>query len=69
MGFFYGSIGVWGLGWDFSMWVLVWVLWWFHPRDIRLGFLVMLGLRHRLLWFGSSGELFLGFYLWVFRWV
>ena len=20
MGFFYGGIGVWGLGWDFSMW-------------------------------------------------
>ena len=55
MGFFYGGIGVWGLGWGFSMWILVWVLWWFHPRGIRLGFFVRLGLRYRLLW------------LWIFK--
>ena len=47
------------------MWILVWVLWWFHPRGIRLGFLVRLGLRYRLLWFWIFSELFLGFYLWV----
>ena len=35
----------------------VWFFWWFHPRGLRLGFLVGLGLRHRLLRF------------WVFRWV
>ena len=23
MGFFYGGIGAWGLGWDFSMWCMV----------------------------------------------
>ena len=39
--------------------------WWFHPRGLPMGLLVSLGLRYRLLWFGSSGELFLGFYLWV----
>ena len=55
MGFFYGGIGVWGLGWDFSMWVLAWVLWWFHPRGIPMVLLVRLGLRYKLLWF------------WVFR--
>ena len=30
--------------------VLVWVLWWFHPRGIPIGLLVRLGLRYRLLW-------------------
>ena len=37
------------------MWVLVWVLWWFHPRGIPMGLLVRLGLRYRLLWFGVLG--------------
>ena len=37
------------------MWVLVWVLWWFHPRGIPMGLLVGLGLRYRLLWFGVLG--------------
>ena len=31
-----------------------------------MGTLVGLRLRHRLLWFGSSGGSFLRFYLWVF---
>ena len=30
-----------------------------------MGILVSWGLRYRLLWFGSSGGSFLGFYLWV----
>ena len=33
----------------------VWVFYWFH----------LVGIGYRLLWFGSLGELFLGFYLWV----
>ena len=35
----------------------VWVFWWFHPRGLGVGLSVGLGLRHRLLWFGSSGGL------------
>ena len=38
MGFSMGVLVYGVLGWDFSMWVLVWVFWWFHARDIRLGF-------------------------------
>ena len=47
------------------MWVFLWVFWWFHLVGLTMGLSVPLGLRYRLLWFGSSGELFLGFYLWV----
>ena len=49
----------------FSMWVLVWVFRWFYLVGLAMGLWVSLGLRYRLLWFGSSGGSFLGFYLWV----
>ena len=37
------------------MWILVWVLWWFHPRGISMVLLVRLGLRYKWLWFGVLG--------------
>ena len=41
----------------FSMWVFLWVFWWFHLVGLTMGLSVPLGLRYRLLWFGSSGGL------------
>ena len=33
------------------------VFWWFLPRGLGVGLSVELGLRYRLLWFGSSSGL------------
>ena len=33
----------------------VWVFQWFYIVGLTMGLLVRLGLRYRLLWFGSSG--------------
>ena len=46
-----------GLRLGFCYVVVYGFFWWFHLVGFRLGFLVRLGLRYRLLWF------------WVFRWV
>ena len=40
---FLRGIGIWGLGCGFSMWVFLWVFWWFHLVGIGVGIFGGLG--------------------------